>query len=148
MKTLFKEPPRQRSNIQQLDDKKAFKTDKVVDTSSEKCDDQNTTKMKADPYPMLQASPTFESLSAVYRTSAATALAPIDASIDLNDHSKPEAILARLIIALSSMRQSTARNGWVSSIASGKVKYKIGADAMENKVGKLMAAKGRSCRIE
>lgn len=148
MKTLFKEPPRQRSNIQQIDDRRAFKTDKVADTSSEKRDDQNTTKMKADPYPILQASPTFESLSAVYRPSAATALAPIDAPIDLNDHSKPEAMLARLIIALSSMRHSTARNGWVSSIASGKVKYKVGADAMENKVGKLMAAKGRSCRIE
>ena len=150
MKTLSKEPPRQRSNIQQLDDKKAFKTDNIADTSSEECDDQNTTKMKADPYPILQASPTFESLSAVYRpsASAATALAPIDTSIDLSDHSKPEAILARLIITLSSMRHSTARNGWVSSIASGKVKYKVGADAMENKVGKLMAAKGRSCRIE
>ncbi|KAL8791970.1 MAG: hypothetical protein Q9195_005459 [Heterodermia aff. obscurata] len=143
-----KEPPKQRLNIQQLDDKKASKTDKVADTSSEKRDDQNTTNMKADPYPILQASSAFESLCAIYRPFAATALAPINAAIDLNDHSKPEAILARLIIALSSMRYSTAHSGWVSSIASGKVKYKIGADAMENKVGKLMAAKGRSFRIE
>lgn len=146
-KHTLKEPPRQPSNFQQLNDKKASKTDKVADTSSEKRDDQNTTNLEADPYPILQASPTFKSLSAVYRPSAATAQGPIGAAIDLNDHSKPEAILARLIIALSSMRHSTARNGWVSSIASGKVKYKVGADAMENKVGKLMAAKGRSFRI-
>lgn len=106
-----------------------------------------------DLYPFLHSSPIFHSLSQAYSPSAISAskppsTTPAITTIDIVDQSKPEALLARLVIALSAMRCSTKPRGWVTSIASGIPRYKVGSEAGEDMVGKLLGYDGGKCRIE
>lgn len=117
----------------------------------------NQSKEKLKIYPILQSSPSFQSLFSAYSPHAAIAAnsrqsstppIPAIASIDISDNTKPEALLARLIIALSMMRHTTPRKGWVTSIASGSLKYKVGTNNGDHMIGKLMAYEGRTISIE
>ena len=115
----------------------------------------NNNDIAFDLYPTLHSSPTFRSLSQTYSPSALISLtknnnsppshAPgsaITININLDDKDTPEWLLARLIIALSAMRGSTAPRGWVTSIASGAPKFKVGPDAGEDMGRKLLGYRG------
>lgn len=125
-------------------------------TSAQSPGSENIENTKFDLYPALHSSPTFQSLSQTYSPSAtptthsnrAPSSNPPTATIDIDDQSKPEALLARLVIALSAMRRSTAPKGWVTSIASGALKYKVGPEAGEDMVGRLLRYEGGMIRIE
>ncbi|KAL8822873.1 MAG: hypothetical protein Q9191_006401 [Dirinaria sp. TL-2023a] len=149
-------------NIQPIDIEKAMGTGRSTDSLSafEKSNSKNATNVKFDLYAALQSSPTFRSLSLAYspsavittnsyqRASGTADKATATNAIDISDRSKPEAVLARLIIALSPMRLSTAPKGWVTSIASGTLKYKVGGGGGEDMVRKLMGYDGGRFRIE
>lgn len=117
---------------------------------------KNNDGTECDLYPALVSSPTFRSLAQTYSPSAIPTTngnrgpsgTPSAATIDIDDQSKPEALLARLVIALSAMRRSTAPKGWVTSIASGALKYKVGPEAGEDMVGRLLRYEGGTMRIE
>ena len=124
-------------------------------TSAQEPSSKITECTRFDLYTALHSSPTFHSLSQTYSPSAiptnsnrAVSSAPPTATIDIDDQSTPEALLARLIIALSAMRRSTAPKGWVTSIASGALKYKVGPEAGEDMVGRLLRYEGGTIRIE
>lgn len=142
------QPTQFHSSNQTLDVEKA--------TSTQNPSFKNNDSTKFDLYPALLSSPTFQSLAQTYSPSAipttdsnrATSGAPSAVTIDIDDQSKPEALLARLVIALSAMRRSTARKGWVTSIASGALKYKVGPEAGEDMVGRLLRYEGGTMRIE
>jgi hypothetical protein len=148
------------SNTQPLDVEKAIRTGRLTNSPfSEKSSSKNAGDVQFDLYPTLQSSPTFQSLSLAYNPSAVItaksnhlsygtpASTPTIPTIDIDDQSKPEALLARLIIALSAMRCSTARKGWVTSIASGAMRYKVGPDIGGNMARKLMGYEGGRFRI-
>lgn len=152
-------PTQLRSNAQSLDTEKAISSGRSTDSLfSEKSNSKTATNGKFDLYPILQSSPTFKSLSLAYSPStvittnsyqrASDIPDKATATIDVGDRSKPEALLARLIIALCPMRLSTAPRGWVTSIASGALKYKVGAGGGETMVRKLMGYDGGRFRIE
>ena len=108
-----------------------------------------------DLYPALLSSPTFQSLSLAYspsaiisaKTKSPSSNAPASAVIDMDDHSKPETLLARLIIALSAMRRSTTPRGWVTSIASGALKFKVGFDSGEDMAREVLEYQGGTLRV-
>ena len=112
-----------------------------------------TAPQNLDLYATIQSSPLFRTLSLAYSPSALintnNSTSPsAQASISIDDDSKPGNLLARLVIALSTMRYSTLRKGWVTSIASGSLRYKVKPDDGENMVRKLMGYEGGSFRIE
>lgn len=142
-----------------LDVEKGTKTDKVTNfvSSPEKISSEQNTNDSLNFYPILQSSPIYQSLFSAYSPFAviaanirqsSTPLIPATATIDIDDKTKPEALLARLIIAMSTMRHSTVRNGWVTSIASGSLRYKIGTNSGDYMIGKLMKYEGRIVSIE
>ena len=158
-------PAQLRSDAQPLGAEKAFRTGRSPDSLSslEKPSSKKSTHDKLDLYPTLQSSPIFKSLSLAYSPSAVVittnsqppvsgtptkATATATATIDISDWSKPEGLLARLMIALSAMRLSTEPKGWVTSIASGGLRYKVGGDGGDNMVKKLMEYDGGRVRIE
>lgn len=142
------QPTQFHSSNQTLDVEKA--------TGTQSPSSKNNRSIKFDLYPALHSSPTFQSLAQTYSPSAipttnsnrAPSSTPSAVTIDIDDQSKPEALLARLVIALSAMRRSTARKGWVTSIASGVLKYKVGPEAGEDMVGRLQRYEGGTMRIE
>lgn len=150
------------SNTEPLDAGKAVKAGGPITSFSysEQSSLMNATNVRSDLYSRFQSSPTFQSLSSAYNPSVVfktksyhsafgtPACVPAIATINLDDQSKPEALLARVIIALSAMRHSTARKGWVTSIASGALRYKVGVSGGENMVRKLMEYEGGTVRIE
>lgn len=147
-----------RSSRQTPDIEKAIRTSRHGSNPSvsEKNSSESNDDPKFDLYPALLSSPTFQSLSLAYSPSAIITnkitsfptSVPASAIINIDDQSKPEALLARLIIALSAMRRSTAPRGWVTSIASGALKFKVGPDAGEDMARKLLGYQGGSLRIE
>lgn len=142
------QPTQFHSSNQSLDVEKA--------TSTQNPSSKNNDGTKFDLYSALLSSPTFQSLAQTYSPSAipttnsnrAPSSTPSAVTIDIDDQSKPEALLARLVIALSAMRRSTAPKGWVTSIASGAFKYKVGPEAGEDMVGRLLRYEGGTMRIE
>ena len=142
------QPTQFHSSNQTLDVEKA--------TSTQNPSSKNNDGTKFDLYPALLSSPTFQSLAQTYSPSAipttnsnrAPSSTPSAVTIDIDDQSKPEALLARLVIALSAMRRSTAPKGWVTSIASGAFKYKVGPEAGEDMLGRLLRYEGGTMRIE
>ena len=150
------------SNNQLPDIEKATRTSRHISSSSvsEKPSFKNSDDITFDLYPALRSSSTYQSLSLVYSPSASITtknnsppsstpdLAPASAIVNIEDQSTPEALLARLIIALSAMRRSTAPRGWVTSIASGALKFKVGPDAGEDMAGKLLGYEGGMFRME
>ena len=125
-------------------------------TSTQNPSPKNIDRIRFDLYSALHSSPILQSLSQTYSPSAihttkskrALSSAPSAAIIDIDDQTRPEALLARLVIALSAMRRSTAPKGWVTSIASGALKYKVGPEAGEDMVGRLLKYEGGIMRIE
>ena len=146
------------SNSQSPDIEKAIRTSRHISSPSvsEKTGSKSSDDLTFDLYPALLSSPTFQSLSLAYSPSAITTTKinsppsspPASAIIDLEDQSKPEALLARLIIALSAMRRWTEPRGWVTSIASGALKFKVGPDAGEDMARKLLGYQGGMFRME
>ncbi len=156
------QPTQSHSNPQPPDLEKAIEA--IKDTSSpsisEKPSPANGDDITFDLYPALRSSPTFQSLSLACSPSAiittkisdphsgTAALGPTSAIIDLDDQSRPEGLLARLVIALSAMRRSTAPKSWVTSIATGALKYKVGPDAGVDMGRKLLGYEGGMLRLE
>lgn len=148
-------------NPKSIDVEKGTQTDQVSANSASSPEkspsNQSTSNEALKIYSILQSSPSFQSLFSTYSPYAviaansrqsSTPLTPGTSTIEIEDNTKPEALLARLIIALSMMRYSTPRNGWVTSIASGSLKYKVGTNSGDNMIGKLMAYEGRTVNIE
>lgn len=142
-----------------LDVEKGTKTNEIINfaSSPEKISSEHNTNGNLNFYPILQSSPAFQSLFSTYSPSTViaadnrpsfTPLIPATAKIDIDDKTKPEALLARLIIALSMMRHSTVRNGWVTSIATGSLRYKVGTNSGDCMIKELMNYEGRTVSIE
>ena len=150
--------PQHHSSKQPPDIEKAISTSKHNSSPSvsEKTSPNNSDDLTLDLYPALLSSPTFQSLSLAYSPSAIItnkihsppSSAPASVIVNLDDHSKPEALLARLIIALSAMRRSTAPRGWVTSIASGAPRFKVGPDGGMDVMGKLLGYQDGMLRLE
>ena len=146
------------SRNQPLDVEKAIGTSRHLDspTVSEKPSSSNSDGTTLDLYSGLHSSPIFQSLYLAYSPSAVVTVpnnhppsqTPTSAALDIGDQSKPEALVVRLVIALSAMRRSTAPRGWVTSIASGALRYKVGPDAGEDMVRKLLGYEGGILSIE
>ena len=155
-------PVELRSNEPDYDVEKATRLDGLPSFPlfSEKSTFKDDGQAEFDFFPSLITSPTFETLSSVYNPFVAiTAVsnqvghsnsnfASSGATTDIDDPSKSEGFLARLIIALSTMRQLMAPESWVTSIASGKMRYKIGPEAGEDKVRKLLEYEEGTFRID
>lgn len=156
-------PPTSRQSVTQpLDAEKAFQSSTATKfaPSLKRSSEEQATDAVFQYYTTIQSSPIFKTLFLAYSPSAfhatksfqlpsdTTVVAPTATIIDIDSQSKPEAILARLLIALSAIRDSTAPKGWVTSIASGQVKYKLGEETAENMVRKLMGYEGRKVKIE
>ncbi|CAF9922652.1 hypothetical protein IMSHALPRED_005727 [Imshaugia aleurites] len=145
---VIKRSTQSQSINQPLDVEKAIGTSRHVGSPSvsEKPSSLNRDGITFELYPALHSSPTFQSFSLAYSLSAVITVknshppssTPTSATIDIDDQSKSEALLVRLVIALSAMRRSTAPRGWVTSIASGALNYKVGPDAVEDMVRKLL----------
>ena len=136
------------------DIEKAIRTSRHISSPSvsEKTSVKISDDLPFDLYPALLSSPTFQSLSQAYSPSAVitnkTNSPPASAIVDIDDHSNPEALLARLLIALSAMRRYTAPRGWVTSIASGTLKFKVGPEAGDDVARKLLGYQGGMLRVE
>lgn len=161
--TSMPSPPQPLSKDASADVEKGNKIEDSTNSASpsEKFISKHMSEDNLKIYPTFQSSPVFQSLFFAYSPSAAIAAAhsrqssstppvpvPTAPPIDIDDKSKPEALLAQLIIALSTMRHSKARNGWVTSIASGSLKYKVGTQSGDHMIGKLMKYEGRTISIE
>lgn len=148
----FVSPPQPLSNDKSVDVEKGTNST----SSPEKSIAQPISNNNSKTYPIFRSSPIFQSLFLVYSPSATATQShqssplpvPSTATIDIDDKARPEALLARLIIALSMMRHPAARNGWDTSIASGSLKYKVGSKSGEHMIGKLMKYEGRTLSIE
>lgn len=142
------QPTQFHSSNQTLDVEKA--------TSTQNPSSKNNHSTKFDLCPALHSSPTFQSLAQTYSPCAipttnsnrAPSSTPSAVTMDIDDQSKPEALLARFVIALSAMRRSTESKGWVTSIALGALKYKVEPEAGEDMVGRLLRYEGGTTRIE
>ena len=141
-----------RSNEPDYDAEKATRSKGLTGSLfSEKCSLKDDGLAESDFFPTLISSPTFETLSSVYSSPNLVIAARCNQAghcLDIEDPSKPEGFLARLIIALSTMRRWTVPEGWVTSIASWKVRYKIGPEAGEDKVRKLLEYEEGMFRFE
>lgn len=137
----------------------AIRTSRYISSPSvsQKTSSKNSDDLTFDLYPALLSSPTFQSLSMAYSPSAIItnkinhsppSSARASAIVNIDDHGKPEALLARLMIALSAMRRSTAPRGWVTSIASGALRFKVGPEAGEDMARKLLGYQGGMLRME
>ncbi|KAL8721908.1 MAG: hypothetical protein Q9225_001504 [Loekoesia sp. 1 TL-2023] len=150
------------SNEPDHDVEKATKLDGLTGFPhfSEKSTFKDDGQVEFDFFPSLITSPTFKTLSSVYNPFIAITtmsnqaghsnsnFASSGAAMDIDDPSTSEGLLARLIIALSTMRHSMAPKNWVTSIASGKMQYKIGPEAGEDKMKKLLEYEEGTFRIE
>ena len=135
------------------DAEKAARSDgfSVSPPFSEKYCLKDDCQTQLDFYPNLSSSPTMKILSSAYYPSNIAVTVRNNGAcpnIDIEDPSTPEGLLARLIIALSTMRRWTAPQGWVTSIASGIMRYKIGSEAGEEKGRKLLEYEEGKFRIE